>query len=339
MKTKKILIVGAGFAGVVIARTLAEHGYSVHIVEKRNHVGGNAYDFVNEYGIRVHKYGPHFFHTNDKKVVDWLSRFTDWVDYKHKVKALLADGNYLTLPPNNTASEILKGQTVLDVIYRPYTKKMWGISLEELDSDVLDRLKPREDSNELYFPNDEYQMMPSSGYTALFDNILDCANISIELNCQYNKNNSYKYDHIFNSMAIDEYFNYCYGRLPYRSIKFHTYTLPIPSIFPVATINFTHLEKFTRATEWKNIPGHGSNPAYTTITVEEPCDYAENLFERYYPINDIHGENATIYKKYTTKVPLNMTFIGRCGLYAYLDMHQAISTSLSIAKRFLKNEN
>jgi UDP-galactopyranose mutase len=334
-----ILIVGAGFSGAVVARELAEQGRKITVIDKRPHLAGNAYDCINEYGIRVHQYGPHIFHTSNQRVVEWLSRFTEWLPYKHKVKAMLSDGRLVTLPVNKETAEIVGKENIIDIFYRPYTQKMWGVEIEQLDPEIVARVKPREDQNEYYFPDDAFQAMPKDGYNRLFEKIFAHDNIEVLLNREFSKADEAKYLHVFNSMPIDEYFDYCFGELPYRSIKFHTHTFPIPKIFPVATVNYTHNEPYTRATEWKNFPGHGENTAQTTVTIEEPCDYRSNNFERYYPVKDIHGRNRELYKKYQKVVAKNMTFIGRCGLYAYLDMHQAVSTALAVAANYLASDN
>jgi UDP-galactopyranose mutase len=145
-----------------------------------------------------------------------------------------------------------------------------------------------------------------------------------------------EYDYVFNSMPIDMYFDYDYGELPYRSIKFHNVTLQQPRVLPTATVNFTHDGPYTRVTEWKNIPCHGSNDYTTVLTYEQPCDYKDNDYERYYPVKDLEGTNRETYKKYKDRVDEDkMTFIGRCGMYVYVDMHQAISSALATARRFL----
>ena len=340
MKQESILIVGAGFSGAVIARQLAEHGIRCTVIDKRDHIGGNAYDydFKHESGnIRIHKYGPHLFHTNNKEVVTWLSQFTEWVDYKHKVKAQLADGRYVTLPVNKETKEIVGEDKILDTFFRPYTLKMWGKTLDELDPSIINRIPTRDDDNELYFPNDEYQMMPKDGYTKLFENIFDHENIRVFTGVEFDKNIESEYDHIFNSMPIDEYFNYEHGELPYRSIKFYHTGLPMNKVLPTTTVNFTHSGRYTRMTEWKNIPNHGVNDEFTVVTYEEPCDYKDNNYERYYPVKDIEGINRETYKKYKEMVDTDrMTFIGRCGMYVYVDMHQAISSALATAKRYIK---
>lgn len=333
---KSILIVGAGFSGAVIARELAEAGHKVTVIDQRNHIGGNAYDYDLE-GIRIHKYGPHLFHTNNKEVVDWLSKFTEWVDYKHKVKAQLDDGTYVTLPVNRETKEIVGEENILDTFFRPYTLKMWGKTLDELDPSIINRIPTRDDDNELYFPNDEYQMMPKDGYTKLFKKIFKHKYIKVFTGTKFSTSMEKKYDHVFNSMPIDEYFKYKHGELPYRSIKFHHKTVPMARVLPTATVNFTHDGPYTRVTEWKNIPNHGKDPKQTIITYEEPCDYKDNNKERYYPVKDVDGVNRETYKKYKEMVDTDrMTFIGRCGMYVYVDMHQAISSALATAKRFLK---
>ena len=334
----KILVVGAGMSGAVIARELAEAGHKITVIDKRDHVGGNCFDYVNEHGIRVHKYGPHIFHTNNKEVVDWLGRFTEWVPYQHKVKALLKDGRYVTLPVNKETKEIVGEENVIDTFIRPYTKKMWDKDIEELDPSILQRVPIRDDMNELYFPNDEYQFMPKDGYTVMFENILIHENITVNLGVNYDKDLNEEFDFIFNSMPIDQYFGYCHGELPYRSIKFHDVVVPCPRLLPVPCVNFTHSGPYTRMTEWKNFPNHGENDEVTVITYEEPCDYKDNDFERYYPVKDLNGQNRDIYRLYRDMTPPNMEFIGRCGMYVYIDMHQAVASSLATAKRYL-NEN
>lgn len=332
----RILVVGAGFSGAVVARECAAAGHLVKVIDKRNHIGGNAYDYIDENGIRIHKYGPHLFHTNNEKVVQWLSQFTEWVPYQHKVKAQLNDGTYVTLPVNKETKEIVGEENVLDIFFRPYTKKMWGKSLDELDPSIINRVPIRDDDNELYFPNDEYQMMPKNGYTEIFKNILNHSNIEVECNVEFHQSMEEEYDYVFNSMPIDMYFNYDYGELPYRSIKFHNVVLQQPKVLPTATVNFTHDGPYTRVTEWKNIPAHGENDYTTVLTYEEPCDYKDNDYERYYPVKDIEGTNRETYKKYKERVNEDkMTFIGRCGMYVYVDMHQAISSALATARRFL----
>lgn len=332
---KPVLIVGAGLAGVTIARELADAGMRVQVIDRRDHVAGNAYDAVNAQGIRVHRYGPHIFHTNNVRVVEWLTRFTTWIPYKHKVKAALADGRLVTLPVNRETSAIVGADRVVDTFFRPYTRKMWGVEIEALSPDILNRVPVRDDLNEYYFPDDAFQAMPTHGYTALVESILDHPGITVTLNTPFERGMTDAHAHVFNSMPIDEFHQFQFGELPYRSIRFHTFDFPTAHLFPVAVVNFTHDGPHTRVTEWKNFPGHGDNPAFTSLTFEEPCDYRDNGFERFYPVKDLAGANRETYKRYAALPAPDMTFIGRCGLYAYLDMHQAVSSALATARRYL----
>jgi UDP-galactopyranose mutase len=329
----KYLIVGAGFSGATIARELAEDGHTIHIIDKRHHIAGNAYDDV-MFGIRYHKYGPHLFHTKNEKVYNYLSKFTTWIPYQHKVKAQLADGRYVTLPVNRETKNIVGEDNVLDIFFRPYTRKMWGMELEDLDPSIINRVPIRNDDNELYFPNDTYQYMPSDGYTKLIANMLDHSNISVELDRDFERSMEDNYDHVFNAMPIDEYYEFIHGELPYRSIKFHEKIIPMPKVLPTATVNFTTESPYTRVTEWKNIPGHGTNDILTLLTFEEPCDYKDNHMQRYYPVKDMSGKNREIYEKYKSIPNSKVTFIGRCGQYVYIDMDQAVNSALRIVMDF-----
>jgi UDP-galactopyranose mutase len=171
----------------------------------------------------------------------------------------------------------------------------------------------------------------------MFENIYDHPRISLNLNVSFDASMECQYVHVFNSMSIDEYFDYKYGQLQYRSVRFHNFTIPIPSVLPTATVNFTHTEPYTRVTEWKKFPNANESAGFTTLTVEEPCSYLENGSERYYPVKDVNGENARLYQAYKKEVPEFMSFIGRCGQYAYIDMHQAVSSALAASNKFLKN--
>jgi UDP-galactopyranose mutase len=335
---KKILVVGAGFSGAVVARELADNNFLVDIIDKRNHVGGNAFDYINDDGIRIHKYGPHLFHTNNESVFKYLSRFTDWIEYKHRVKAMLKDGQLVTLPINNETADIVGEENLIETFIRPYSEKMWGLKLEEIDAQILNRVPRTFDDNQFYFPNDDFQFLPLNGYTSMFENMLNHDNINIFLNTEFDKRLINNYEHVFSSMPIDEYYDFCFGKLAYRSLKFHTLNLPFPKLFDVAQVNFTHEDKFTRVVEWKNLPNHGVNDNLTTITYEEPIDYLDNNLERYYPVKDINGINAKLYLKYKMLENDKVTFIGRLGLYLYLDMHQVVNSSLHIVKNFLNNK-
>ena len=256
MANDTVLVVGAGFAGAVVARVLAESGIRVHVIDRRSHIGGNCFDELSTSGVRVHRYGPHLFHTNMEHVVAWLTRFGRFVPYEHRVEAILSDGQYVPLPVNRrtinavfgtdlkTTSEVetfLAGQAVpcsrpsnaaeylnsqigtelTNRFFRPYTLKMWDQHLEQMEAQVVKRIPLRYDLEDRYFSNDKFQMLPRDGYSSLFSNILDSEFISVDLNVAFDKSLMANYRHCFNSMAIDEYFDEIFGPLPYRSIRFH----------------------------------------------------------------------------------------------------------------------
>lgn len=330
---KSFLVVGAGFTGATIARELAEAGHHVNVIDRRDHVAGNAYDYVDLIGVRVHKYGPHLFHTKNERVYNYLGRFCEWVEYRHRVKALLSDGRFVTLPVNAETQAIVGRENVVDIFFRPYTMKMWGMDIEQLDPSILNRVPVRDDMNELYFPNDAYQALPKRGYTDLISNMLDHPNIRVSLNTEFEWMMKNEHVHTFNSMPIDVYYDYAYGPLPYRSIKFHNKTLPMTRALPTATVNFTNDGPYTRVTEWRLLPEHGSNDQYTTLTFEEPCHYTDNNYERYYPVKDVDGSNRARYEQYKSLADKedDITFVGRCGQYVYIDMDQAVNSALRIA--------
>ncbi|HEX2941883.1 MAG TPA: UDP-galactopyranose mutase [Rhodopila sp.] len=368
-----ILVVGAGFAGAVYARTLAEAGHTVHVIDQRNHIGGNAFDFVDANGIRVHRYGPHLFHTNNKDVFAWLQRFGQWTPYRHRVRAILPDGRLVPLPVNldtinlvfgaalsseqeveaflhrvavpiaepRDAGSFLRsriGDVLTDLFFRPYTRKMWGLELEEMDASVVRRLPIRFDRTDEYFPGDEYQALPADGYTALFQEIFNHPAISVRLETAFTAGMERDYNYCFNSMAIDAYFDVQLGDLPYRSLLFHSKTVSAWDHHDVSVRNYTDTGPFTREAWWHCLPGHlVVETGQRTATVEEPCDYRQNNNERYYPVKTADGRYQLLYQQYrklAEGLP-NMTFIGRCGTYQYLDMDQVINQSLAGARRWL----
>jgi UDP-galactopyranose mutase len=216
---------------------------------------------------------------------------------------------------------------------------MWNLDLEDLDPAVVKRIPIRYDDENRYFPNDLYQVMPRDGYAALFQSILDHENIEVRLKVEFTHDMLDRYTHCFNSMPIDEFFDYDEGALPYRSIRFHHRSEP--SSYELGTtpvVNFTDMGPFTRETDWSLLPGHAViDTGRKTITIEEPCDYRENNFERYYPIKASDGRYDELYRIYRDRGQKtgNVTFIGRCGTYQYLDMHQVINQSLAGAKQWL----
>jgi UDP-galactopyranose mutase len=363
---ERILIVGAGFAGATYARELAEAGYAVDVIDRRTHIGGNAYDSVAESGVRVHRYGPHLFHTNNAQVVNWLMRFGTFSPYEHRVLAALPDGRRVPLPinrrtlnevfgvrlsseaeardfvkrqadpianPRNAAEYLLSqiGRTLTDLFFRPYTTKMWALDLEDLSIAVVKRIPLRTDDEDRYFPNDRYQLLPRDGYTRVFEAILDHPKIYVSLDRAFDRSMLVEYAHCFNSMAIDEYFDNAFGPLPYRSIRFHHRDVPLTyGKGAAATINYTDGGRFTRETDWSRSPNHlVQERDRKTVTQEEPCDYSDNALERFYPVKTSDQRFDATYARYKALAgeEKRMTFIGRCGTYQYLDMHQVISQS------------
>ena len=373
MQHKAVLVVGAGFAGATCARELADRGIYVDVIDQRPHIAGNAYDEVLPEGIRIHRYGPHLFHTNNKTVVEWLTRFGTFVPYKHKVQALLPGGSLAPLPVNRltlqtvfdvslpdaaaaeaflarqaepiaspaNAAEYLRaniGATLTDLFFRPYTKKMWSMDLEEMDAAVVKRIPIRTDDVDYYFPDDQHQMLPKEGYTRIFEAILDHPLINITLSRRFEHAMTAGYRHCFNSMPIDEYFDNALGALPYRSIRFKHVDHPADyQLGTAATVNFTDSGPITRQTDWSLLPCHHvAKGAVKIVTQEEPCDYRDNQFERYYPVKTSDGRYDAIYANYKAMAGRleNMTFIGRCGTYQYLDMHQVINQTLTMVNKW-----
>ncbi len=369
----KLLVVGAGFAGAVIARELAQHEMgSVVVIDRRDHVAGNAFDPVHaRTGARYHKYGPHIFHTNSRAVFDYLSQFTQWLPYHHVVNAVLPGGTASPMPINrdtlnihfglNLADESemrdflqgirepiaqptnaeehlfsIYGRELTDLFFGRYTFKMWGLKLAEMPISVVARLPVRYGNEAQYF-DDEFQGMPREGYLPLIEKMLAHERIEVRLGTAFDKAMEDQYSHVFNSMPIDEYFENRFGPLPYRSIKFeHRFDESFD--YDVPTVNFTDSGEYTRKTSWALYPGCGGSPG-DHVTYEIPCSYEDNNFERYYPIKTIDGWPQRRYKQYEdlARTKGNMTFIGRCGQYIYYDMHQVVANSLSIAKKFIES--
>ena len=322
------LIVGAGFAGSVLAERLAsQHGARVLIIDRRDHVGGNAYDEPNEAGILYHKYGPHIFHTNSEQVVDYLSQFTEWRPYEHRVLASVR-GQLVPIPINRTtlnmlfdanlrtdeeAAEYLAAraepvediQTSEDVVinavgeelyrlfFRGYTRKQWGLDPSELDKQVTSRIPTRTNADDRYF-GDTFQAMPLDGYTAMFERMLDHPNIDRQVGTDFRdiKDRAHEIaDHIIYTGPIDEYFDFRFGKLPYRSLKFDHQTLDQEWFQSVAVVNYPSEEvPFTRISEYKHLTGQ-DHPR-TTVTYE----YPSNEGDPYYPIP--RPESQELFKQY-----------------------------------------
>ena len=369
----KILIVGAGLAGSTIARILAENDFKVVIIEKRNHVAGNVFDFVNQNNERIHKYGPHLLHCrNDSAGLNFLSRFTEWVKYEHKVRALLDDGRTTPLPvnkltiedifgksfenekatktfldnirnkdliPKNTDElfESTVGKKLADIFYRPYTKKMWGIDPKQLSISIGARLPVRTNQDCRYF-NDEFQALPKFGYTEMVKKMLNHKNIEIYLNTPFRKGMELKFFHSFLSIPIDEYFKFQFGNLPYRSILFED-RIEKDDDLEAPVINFTDDSPYTRKTQWNLFPNsYDFKGNLKTITYEKPCSIKANPGEYYYPVQTKKSKEIFASYDNLSKKQNSITFIGRTGLFKYIDMIPAVEIHMRIAQKFLKSK-
>jgi UDP-galactopyranose mutase len=355
------LIVGAGFAGAVLAERLASQaGKKILIIDKRNHIGGNTYDYYDKNGILVHKYGPHIFHTNSKEIYDYLGQFTSWRPYEHRVLASV-DGMLVPIPINlNTINtlyglqlcsaqvdEFLRskaeprdrlitsedvvvskvGKELYEKFFKGYTRKQWDLDPSELDAAVTARIPVRNNRDDRYF-TDRYQGMPLEGYTRLFENMLSHPNIKIMLNTDYKEvEGLIPYREMIYTGPIDYYFDYCYGKLPYRSIEFRFETIEAESFQPTGTVNYPNEHPYTRITEFKYLTGQ-KHPK-TSIVYEYPM--AEG--DPYYPVP--RPENAELYKKYNllASAMKRVHFTGRLATYKYYNMDQVVAQSLTLFKK------
>ncbi|PPU27988.1 UDP-galactopyranose mutase [Xanthomonas arboricola] len=363
------LIIGAGFAGSVLAERLAAGlGKRVLVVDRRPHIGGNAYDFHDDAGVLIHRYGPHIFHTNAQRIVDYLSNFTQWRPYEHRVLAQVGE-QQVPIPINMTTLNRLYGlqltteedaaaflasraepvaniQTSEDVVinqvgrelyetfFQGYTRKQWGLDPSQLDKSVTSRVPTRTNDDDRYF-TDTFQQMPLHGYTRMFERMLDHPNIKVMLNTDYREiRDELDYDQLVYSGPVDEYFDYCYGKLPYRSLRFEHSTVDQEHFQSVATVNYPAEDvAYTRITEYKHLTGQ-QHPR-TSLTHEYPS--AEG--DPYYPIP--RAENAELYRRYerlAAETP-NVTFLGRLGTYKYYNMDQVVGQALALFKRIEEAEH
>jgi len=351
------LIVGAGFAGSVLVERLTRGlNKKVLILDRRNHIGGNAYDCYDDSGILVHKYGPHIFHTNSREIFDYLSMFTEWRTYAHRVLASV-DGLLVPIPINlDTINELyglnlnalqvgefLKskaeerevrtsedvvvrkvGRELYEKFFRGYTRKQWGLDPSELDASVTSRVPTRTNRDTRYF-TDTYQSMPLRGFTRMFENMLDHPNIKILLNTDYRDvRKVIPYREMIYTGPVDEYFGFCHGKLPYRSLRFkhETHDHEVFQLAPV--INYPNDHAFTRVTEMKYLTGQ-QHPKTSLI-----YEFPEAEGDPYYPIP--RPENATLYNKYQERVreTPGVHFVGRLATYKYYNMDQVVGSALTL---------
>lgn len=364
---KKILIIGIGFAGSVVARELAEAGHEVTIIDKRSHIAGNAYDVKDEHGILIHQYGPHIFHTNSERIFNYLSKFTEWRPYEHRVRGVV-NGQEYPFPINRdtlnqlydldldeqgaadlfeqvreprdqvkTSEDVVLnsvGRDLYEKFFLNYTKKQWGLDPSELKAGVAARIPTRTNSDDRYF-TDTYQTMPLHGYTAMFENMLEHPNIKLQLAIDYKDwlKQDMQYDHIVYTGCIDEFYDFKFGKLPYRSLRFeHEHLDKVEWSQSVGTVNYPNDFDFTRITEFKHLTGQ-QHPA-TSIVREYPT--AEG--DPYYPI--YRDENEQLFKKYQALAnqEKNVTFVGRLAEYKYYNMDQVVGAALNAAAKILGNK-
>ncbi len=352
------LIVGAGFAGSVLAERLAAGSdKKILICDKRPHIGGNAYDHYNDAGILVHKYGPHIFHTNSRDVFEYLSRFTEWRPYQHRVRASV-DGQIVPMPINldtinslyglnltsfevdeffkkvaepceqiRTSEDVVVskvGRELYEKFFKNYTRKQWGLDPSELDASVTSRVPTRTNRDDRYF-TDTYQAMPLHGYTRMFENMLDHSNIKVLLNCDYREiEKEIPFREMIYTGPVDTYFDYIYGKLPYRSLEFKHETHDAPVFQSAPVINYPNDQLYTRVTEFKYLTGQ--EHAKTSIVYEFPRGEGDP----YYPVP--RKENADLYGKYKALADATprVNFVGRLATYKYYNMDQIVAQALTV---------
>ena len=355
------LIVGAGYAGAVTASQMARNfGKKVMLVDRRKHVAGNAYDHHNSAGILIHKYGPHIFHTNSKDVFDYLSQFTEWRQYEHRVLASV-NGKLVPIPINldtvnklydlslssdeledyfasvaekresiKTSEDVIVarvGRDLYEKMFRNYTRKQWGLDPSELDSSVTARIPVRTNRDDRYF-TDVYQAMPLNGYTRMFENMLDHPNIQISLGTDYRDiMKSVRYKELIYSGPVDEFFDFRFGPLPYRSLQFRHETFNVERFQEAPVVNYPNEHDYTRITEFKQLTGQSH--ARTSVVYEYPC----NGGDPYYPVP--RPENAVLYKKYEAlgAAAKGVHFVGRLATYRYYNMDQVVAQALTLCAK------
>ena len=358
------LIVGAGFAGSVLAERLAsQRGERVLVVDRRSHIAGNAFDHYNDSGVLVHRYGPHIFHTNSDAILDYLSKFTHWRPYEHRVLGHV-DDMLVPIPINldtinqlygldltsdeltdwfaaraepvaniETSEDVVVsvvGRELYEKFFQGYTRKQWGLDPSQLDKSITARVPIRTNRDDRYF-TDTHQCMPEHGYTRMFEKMLDHPNIAVMLGCDYlTIANIIPHRRLIYTGPIDEYFDFRFGRLPYRSLEFVHETLDMPQALPTGTVNYPQTEDFTRISEYKHMTGQ-VHPK-TAITREYPSATGDP----YYPI--LRPENQALFKKYEALAAAeqDVYFVGRLATYRYYNMDQVTGQALAMFQRIEK---
>jgi UDP-galactopyranose mutase len=352
------LIVGAGFAGSVLAERLARRSNKrVLIVDRRPHIGGNAYDHYDGAGILVHRYGPHIFHTNSQEIFDYLGQFTQWRPYEHRVRASV-EGRLVPLPinldtvnalyglnltaleladfftaravpvePIATSEDVIVsrvGRDLYEKFFRNYTRKQWGLDPAQLDPSVAARVPIRTNRDDRYF-TDTYQAMPVHGYTRMFERMLDHPNIKIMTNTDFREIREFvPWSEMIYTGPIDEFFDHRFGKLAYRSLRFHHETHDRPVFQPAPVVNYPNEHAYTRITEFKYLTGQ--EHAKTSIVYEYPCADGEP----YYPVP--RPENTALYQRYKALADAEprVHFAGRLATYRYYNMDQVVAQALAL---------
>lgn len=364
------LVVGAGFTGATVARRLAEEcGKRVLLIDRRAHLAGNAYDERDENGILVHRYGPHIFHSNSTRVVQFLSRFTAWRHYEHRVQALI-EGRFVPLPfglraidivfpaarATNLKAKLIEvhgmgatipvlklvespeadlrdlGEFVLEKVFRGYSIKQWGIGPEQLNPSVTARVPILVSDDDRYF-RDSFQGMPVDGYTALFERMLDHPNISVVLDTSFEQLTKAERSlpTVFTG-PIDSFYGESHGALPYRSIEFAYETVGMPRVQPCGTLNYPSDFDYTRTTELSWMTGDVS--PVSVLVREFPCPYRVDQNEPLYPMPTPESEIiAQAYKREAKRSKGHVWFAGRLGDYQYYNMDQACARALSLVDK------
>jgi UDP-galactopyranose mutase len=358
------LIVGAGFAGAVLAERLAFGGKKILILDKRAHIGGNAFDTYDDAGILIHPYGPHIFHTNSLEVFDYLSRFTDWRPYQHKVLGFV-DGNLVPIPFNinslrtlfptdyatkleqklveqygygvkipilkmreeNNADLKFLADYVYKNVFHGYTTKQWELTPEQLDASVTARVPVSISKDDRYF-GDSYQAMPLHGYTKMFEKMLQHPNIKIMLNTDYREViDLIPFDQMIYTGPIDEFYNHKFGKLPYRSLEFAHRTTDQEWYQSAGTVNYPNDYQYTRITEFKFLTGQ-TNPRSSIV-----FEYPRSEGDPYYPIPK--PENNELYKQYEIEAAREskVIFVGRLATYKYYNMDQIVAQALATFRK------
>jgi UDP-galactopyranose mutase len=365
------LVVGAGYAGAIMAEQLASRaGHRVLVIDRRDHIAGNAHDYYDEHGVLVHKYGPHIFHTKSQMVVRYLSRFTEWRPYEHRVLARV-DGKLLPMPINRTTINVLYdleldsdedverflaeraepvdyirtsedvvvakvGRELYEKFFRGYTRKQWQRDPSELHASVCARIPIRTNTDDRYF-TDPFQKMPADGYTAMIGRILDHELIEVSLETDYEDvKDQVEHQHLVYTGPIDRFFDYRFGPLPYRSLEFELRNEPTPDggyLLPATSINEPSEDvPYTRTTEFRWMTGQERHPS-STVAVEYPR--AEG--DPYYPIP--RDDTRELYRRYEAlgeELPA-VTFVGRLARYQYLNMDQVVGQALSAAEKLIRS--